>query len=186
MSRILIVDDDMNTLKSLRRLLSHAPCCVGAKIYVLSVDICNDPHAALEKARHIPYDLVLCDYRMPQMSGIALLREIRKLQPTAACLILSGYPDLNGLIAAINEIGIQRFIPKPWNDYELVTSVAQVLANRDLHLELTDPARKMDTSSLGENSPEERERKRLEAEQPGITKVNWGPDGSVILDPDNS
>ena len=181
MSRILIVDDDESILKALRRLLTMTPCTVGEQSFKLTVDLFSTPLDALEKAKHTPYDLVLSDYRMPVMNGVEFLRAFRKIQPDAARLILSGYADLNGLIAAINDAGISRFISKPWNDYELIAAIGQALALRALTLEnqrLADQAR----LAMGAISEEEIERKRLEAAEPGITHVNWGPDGSVLID----
>lgn len=181
MSRILIVDDDESILKALRRLLTLTPCSTNGETYKLTVDVFSAPREALEKARHTAYDLVLSDYRMPIMNGVQFLKAFRQIQPDAARLILSGYADLNGLIVAINEAGISRFISKPWNDYELVSTIAQVLALRELTLEnqrLADQAR----LAMGTISAEEIERKRLEAADPGITQVNWAPDGSVLLD----
>jgi two-component system probable response regulator PhcQ len=181
MSRILIVDDDESILKALRRLLSHTPCVAGDITFKLSIDLFTTPIDALEKARHTAYDLVLSDYRMPVMNGVQFLKAFREIQPDAARLILSGYADLNGLIGAINEAGITRFISKPWNDYELLSTLGQALALRELTLEnqrLADQAR----LSMGTISEEEIERKRLEAVEPGITHVTWGPDGSVLLD----
>ena len=181
MSRVLIVDDDEFILKALRRLLTITPCTAGEESYKLTVECFSSPEDALEKARHTAYDLVLSDYRMPVMNGVQFLKAFREIQPDAARLILSGYADLNGLIGAINEAGINRFISKPWNDYELVSTLGQVLALRELTLEnqrLADQAR----LTMGTISPEEIERKRLEAAEPGITQVNWGPDGSVLLD----
>ena len=181
MSRILIVDDDESILKSLRRLLSMTPCTTGEVRFTLEIDLFSSPQEALEKARHTAYDLVLSDYRMPFMNGVQFLKAFREIQPDAARLILSGYSDLNGLIGAINEAGISRFISKPWNDYELVSAIAQILALRELTLEnqrLADQAR----LAMGTISAEEVERKRLESAEPGITQVNWGPDGSVLID----
>ena len=181
MSRILIVDDDEAILKSLRRLLSMTPCMACETRFKLEIDLFSSPQEALDKARHTAYDLVLSDYRMPFMNGVQFLKAFREIQPDAARLILSGYSDLNGLIGAINEAGISRFISKPWNDYELVSSIAQILALRELTLEnqrLADQAR----LAMGTISAEEIERKRLEASEPGITQVNWGADGSVLLD----
>ena len=181
MSRVLIVDDDEFILKALRRLLTITPCTAGEEHYKLTVECFSSPENALEKARHTAYDLVLSDYRMPVMNGVQFLKAFREIQPDAARLILSGYADLNGLIGAINDAGISRFISKPWNDYELVSTLGQVLALRELTLEnqrLADQAR----LTMGTISPEEIERKRLEAAEPGITQVNWGPDGSVLLD----
>ena len=185
MSRILIVDDDEPILKALRRLLFMTPCVADGKTFKLSIDTFSSPEEALAQARHTAYDLVLSDYRMPGLNGVQFLKAVRQIQPDAARLILSGYADLNGLIGAINEAGISRFISKPWNDYELISALAQTLALRELTLEnqrLADQAR----LAAGVITAEEIERKRLEAEEPGITQVNWGPDGSVLLDDDLS
>ena len=181
MSHILIVDDDEAILKALRRVLTLTPCPVGGEVRRLKVDIFSSPEDALEQAQQTAYDLVISDYRMPGMNGVQFLKAFREIQPDAARLILSGYADLDGLIGAINEAGIIRVLSKPWNDYELVSSIGQALALRELMQEnqrLADQAR----LAMGTLSAEEFERKRLEAEEPGITKVKWGPDGSVLLD----
>ncbi len=181
MSRILIVDDEESILKALKRVLTLTPCTAADKHYKLTIDTFSSPLEALEKARHTAYDLVLSDYRMPGMDGVQLLKAVREIQPDAVRMIFSGYADLNGLIAAINEAGISRFISKPWNDYELVSALAQALALRDLMLEnqrLADQAR----LANGTISAQELEFKRLEAEEPGITHVVWDTDGSVLMD----
>ena len=133
--------------------------------------------------RHESFDLFLTDYRMPEMDGVSFLKVVKEIQPEACRLILSGYADLNALMRAVNEVGIDRFIGKPWNDYELVSAIAQSLAHRELLLEnrrLADLMR----LDIGDISPAELEATMLESVEPGITKVNWGEDGSVILDPD--
>lgn len=179
--RMMIVDDEEGILKSLRRLLIATPVSHGGVVYPVEVEIFSSPRQALERARHRAFDLFLVDYRMPEMDGVALLKEIREIQPGAVRIILSGYADLNALVGAINEAQIYRFLSKPWNDYELISTLGQALAYRDLQAEnqrLADNAR----AEQGRLSPEEVERRRLEALEPGITRVNWGPDGSVILD----
>jgi DNA-binding NtrC family response regulator len=181
MSRILIVDDEESILKALKRVLSLTPCVVGDKTYPLTVDVFSSPALALLQIDCTAYDLVLSDYRMPEMDGVQLLKAVRKIQPNAVRMILSGYADLNGLIAAINEAGISRFISKPWNDYELVSAIGQALALRELTLEnqrLADQARLVN----GTLTARDLEIKRLEAEEPGITHVVWDSDGSVLID----
>jgi DNA-binding NtrC family response regulator len=183
MSRILIVDDELAILHALQRLLRAVPCTYANMVFPLQVEIFTSPKDALHRVAQTPFDLVLTDYRMPEMDGVALLTQVRAIQPDTARLILSGYADLNVLVRAINDVEIYRFIAKPWNDYELVAAIAQALHNRDLLLEnrrLADEAR----AEIGELSAEELETKRLEALEPGITRVNWGPDGSVVLDPE--
>lgn len=181
MSRILVLDDETPILNALRRLLTRAPCMAGDTVYSLHVDCFTSPAAALVQAGAVSYDLVLCDYRMPEMDGVQFLKAFRAMQPDCARLILSGYADLDGLIAAINDAGISRFLAKPWNDYELLAAIGQALALRDLTLENQRLADEM-RLALGRITPQEAERRRLEAEEPGITRVTWGPDGSVMLD----
>jgi two-component system probable response regulator PhcQ len=183
MSRILLLDDEEPILRSLQRLLRAVPCRSGDVTFPIETELFTDPLAALERARHASFDLFLTDYRMPKMDGVEFLRQAKTIQPDSSRVILSGYADLNALLRAVNEVGIERFIAKPWNDYELITALAQCLSARALTLEnrrLADLAR----LAAGSMSAEEVERLRLEAMEPGITQVNWGPDGSVILDPE--
>jgi response regulator RpfG family c-di-GMP phosphodiesterase len=121
---------------------------------------------------------------MPEMNGVAVLRRMLELQPDCARVILSGYTDLNSLIGAINEARIDRFVGKPWNDFEFISALTQVLEIRALRMEneaLADLVR----FERGELSPAELEMKRLEQQEPGITQVQWGPDGSVVIDMDD-
>ena len=183
MSRIMLVDDEESILKSLQRLLRVAPCTYGKKTFSLEVHAFSSSVAALENARHEEYDLFLSDFRMPVMDGIEFLKGTKAVQPDAARLILSGYADLNALLRAVNEVGIERFIAKPWNDYELLSAIGQALAHRELLLENRQLANLV-RLEMGDTTPEELEAQRLEAIEPGITEVNWGPDGSVLLDPE--
>jgi response regulator RpfG family c-di-GMP phosphodiesterase len=180
-SRILIVDDEESILKALQRVLRLAPCAYGQQIFSLEVHAFASPLAALEAAQEAEFDLFMSDYRMPEMDGIEFLKAAKALQPDAARLILSGYADLNLLQRAVNEVGIARFIGKPWNDYELMSAIAQALAHRALLLENRQLANLM-RLEMGDLTPQQVEAERLEQLEPGITAVNWGPDGSVILD----
>lgn len=183
MSRILILDDEEAIVRALHRLLRLVPCTYGGRTYTLEVSTFTSPLAALQAARNEDFELFICDYRMPEMDGIEFLKAVKLIQPDAARLILSGYADLNALIRAVNEVGIERFIGKPWNDYELVLAIAQALAHHELILENRQLA-SLVRMEMGELTQQEFERERLEALEPGITKVNWGPDGSVLLDAD--
>ena len=184
MNRIMVVDDEPGVLHALRRVLRMVPCVDGSRRYQLEVDTFDSPTMAFKKATCTAYDLFIVDYKMPLMNGVEFLSAVRELQPDSQRMILSGYADLNALIGAINEANIFRFIGKPWRDFDVVAAIAQALSHRQLLLEnrrLADLAR----LNAGQLSPEELELKRLESLEPGLTKVNWGPDGSVILDDEN-
>jgi DNA-binding NtrC family response regulator len=181
--RLLIVDDEVGVLHALRRLLQVTPCTYNGVTYRPSVECFSSPIEAVARSECTAFDLFIADYRMPGMDGVAFLTAVRALQPDAARMILSGYADLNALVGAINKAQIYRFLNKPWNDYEVVSAIAQALAYRDVLREnqrLADEVR----VKQGRLSPQDLELKRLEAEEPGITRVNWGPDGSVLLDED--
>ena len=185
MSRILILDDEPAILKALQRLFRAVPCQCGAEIFTLEVHAFSCPEKALETVRTEDFDLILSDYRMPGMDGVEFLKATRGYQPDAARLILSGYADLNALVRAVNEVGIDRFIGKPWNDYELVSAIAQSLTQRNL-LQENRRLANLIRLEMGDTDPESLAREELERTAPGITKVEWGPDGSVLLTPDET
>ncbi|WP_310385690.1 response regulator [Roseateles sp.] len=173
-TRILLVDDEPHILRALQRLLRLGLPDVALETF-------TDPAAALQCAHELDFSLVISDYRMPQMSGVEFLKHLRQLQPDCARIVLSGYADLNGLMAAINEAGIMRFISKPWNDHDLLCSLSQVLRIRELDLEnrrLADLVR----LQQGQLSAQDLELRRLERLEPGITKVVWDTDGSILLE----
>lgn len=185
MYHILLVDDEQNILNALRRQLM-SPLFHGEGRCRFKVESFTSPGEALKRAGEgIPFDLVISDYRMPEMDGVTFLKSFRNIQPHAERLILSGYADLDALIGAINQAQIYRFIAKPWTDHDLLTVISQALAHHDLLLEnqrLADQVR----MQRGIISRQEMALRRLEEESPGITKVHWGPDGSVILDEEDS
>ena len=179
MKRGLLLDDEPFVLKALQRVLT-APGTSG-RLPPLQLELFTDPAEALDKARHAAYDFVIADYRMPVMTGVEFFRQLRAIQPDTVRIILSGQADLDGVIGAINIGGIHRFIAKPWDNDDLIAVLGEELANRETRLEngrLADAVR-VERGSL---TAEELERRRLEALEPGITQVNWGPDGAVLLD----
>jgi DNA-binding NtrC family response regulator len=171
-ARLLLVDDEPNVLAALRRALAAEP-------YLL--ETCTDAPTALALARDHAFDLVLTDYRMPELDGVSLLTIFRSLQPDAARLILSGTADFEGLLGAINDAQIHRFIAKPWDNAELRATLAQALAHRALLLEnrrLADELRAQRQLSARQQA----ELERLERLHPGITRVQRAPDGSILLE----
>ncbi len=123
MNRILLVDDEPNILSALKRELmlldSH-----------LCLTVSTSPLAALDMARQESFDLVIADYKMPEMDGIAFLKAFQEIQSDAMCLMLSGQLDQEHLVNAINCTHIFRFIGKPWSAQELAEVLGQARSYR--------------------------------------------------------
>lgn len=172
MTRLLLLDDEPSILKALKRTIRIPDC---------EVDIFERPEEAVAALDIHSYSLIMSDYRMPRMDGVSFLKIARERQPDAIRIILSGYTDVSGLLAAINEAEIYRFIPKPWDDLELVMTLkkaleyAELLKTNQRLLAQIDEQQKM---ILRQQS----ELHRLEEESPGITRVNRSDDGYIIID----
>lgn len=182
--RIMLVDDERGILNALRRMLESKAATEFAG-YALDIETFESPIRALERAGEVPFALVLSDYRMPEMNGVAFLARIKLLQPCAMRLILSGYADLSALIAAINEAQIHCFLSKPWVDAELRAAIQHALV---AHEQLCEQAELADLSRVqqGTMSANENELKLLAQTNPALARVNWAPDGGVLLEPEDS
>ncbi|MDD5669747.1 MAG: response regulator, partial [Candidatus Omnitrophica bacterium] len=77
-------------------------------------------------------DLVISDNRLPDMIGIDFLVKVRQLYPDTIRILITGYPDLDSAIHAINKGQVYRFIPKPWENDELNLTVRQALEYADI------------------------------------------------------
>lgn len=175
--RYLLVDDEINVLYALRRTLQQ-----HAREENVRIEIYTEPRQALARMHEVSFDLVVSDYRMPSMNGIDFLRHVKDLQPDAVRLMLSSSNAFETALGAINEAEVFRYVAKPWDISELMKILKLGLARRHQALQvrqLSDELR-ITTRPL---TPEEAELQRLEESEPGITKVNWGADGSVLIDP---
>lgn len=123
--KILCVDDEVNVLRALERLFLDD-----------NYEILTAPSGreGLELLRQSPeVQLVVSDYRMPEMNGVDFLREVRQNWPDTVRIVLSGYADTASIVSAINEGEIYKFIPKPWNDDELKVTISNALEHYFLH-----------------------------------------------------
>ncbi|GAB4301988.1 MAG: hypothetical protein Fur0034_16400 [Desulfuromonadia bacterium] len=109
---ILIVDDEPFVLRALSRLLR------GTEFTPVCVDSARE---ALEYLKMRPnVGIVLADYRMPGKNGVDLLSEVYRIDPLIRRVIFSGFADFETILAAINAGHVHKFIPKPWDDQELL------------------------------------------------------------------
>jgi putative nucleotidyltransferase with HDIG domain len=117
-TKILLVDDEINITKALRRLLREV------ETYVIQTAH-SGPEALELLAQEPDIGVIISDQRMPEMTGVEFLRQAREQAPDAVRMLLTGYADIDASIAAINEGAVFRYLSKPWQDNELLRTVAE-------------------------------------------------------------
>jgi diguanylate cyclase (GGDEF)-like protein/PAS domain S-box-containing protein len=111
---ILVVDDDVDTLSALHRLLRRD------NYRVLTA---ATPDEAFELLALYRVQVVMCDQRMPAMSGTEFLSKVKEMYPDTMRIILSGHTGVQTVLDSINRGSIYKFYTKPWNDAELRDNV---------------------------------------------------------------
>jgi len=122
-ARILCVDDEPSILSALRRVF---------RPHGYTVFVANSGAEGLAVLEQEAIDVVVSDMRMPEMDGAQFLERVFERWPATKRILLTGYADASATIAAINRGKIWRYVAKPWNDDELVLTVQQALAHRQL------------------------------------------------------
>ncbi len=117
-ARVLFVDDDERILNALRAIFRNRHQVFTAR---------SAAHA-LELVRRFGMHVVVADQRMPQTTGVELLREVKAISPGTVRMLLTGYSDLAAIVGAVNEGEIFRYLRKPWDNLELQADVADAVA----------------------------------------------------------
>lgn len=112
---LLIVDDEEDVLLSLRSMFRR-------EFHVVTTPRARDAFPLIE-AHGV--NIVISDQRMPDMNGVEFLELVAKQFPDVVRLMITGYADLNSVIAAVNQGHVFRYIAKPWDPPELQAAVGQ-------------------------------------------------------------
>jgi signal transduction histidine kinase len=115
---VLLVDDEQLNLRVLRGFLEER----------WDVHEATSGAQALEIAARVPLDVVVADQRMPGMTGVELLEELRRRRPDVAGIVLTAFADMQALESAINRANVFRFMRKPWDPGEMIEVVEQATA----------------------------------------------------------
>jgi response regulator RpfG family c-di-GMP phosphodiesterase len=124
---ILIVDDEIGPRESLRMILKP-------NYNVFAVENGN---AAIQMIQQTEMDVVTLDLKMPGISGIDTLKEIRVIDPDVMVIIITGYGTLKSAIEAIR-YGVFDYIPKPFNVPEIMCIIDKSIQRRKLNLKVKE------------------------------------------------
>lgn len=114
--RILICDDEEGVREALRLILEED--------YDLS--FATTGSEAIKKVKREPTDLVILDIKMPRMSGLETLKEIKKISPDTKVIIASGYKSVEAASEAIKN-GASDYIVKPFDSKEVLKKINTVV-----------------------------------------------------------
>jgi two-component system NtrC family sensor kinase len=120
---LLLVDDDEHVRRALKRVLKRSGCRLLEA---------GDAEEALRILEGEPVHVVVSDYRMPGMSGVAFLREVKERWPLAQRVLLTGQADTSAIEEAVNRSEIFRFIWKPWDDAHLLVTIQSAIDQYEL------------------------------------------------------
>ncbi|MDH5573619.1 MAG: response regulator [Gammaproteobacteria bacterium] len=121
---LLLVDDEENILRSLRRVLRRE----GYQILLAN----SGAEGLRQLDAHPDVGVILSDQRMPEMTGVEFLSQVRETFPNIVRMVLSGYTDLNTVTEAINQGSIYKFLTKPWDDELLQANVEEAFRYYEL------------------------------------------------------
>ncbi len=83
---------------------------------------------ALEILQQHPIHVIMSDQRMPEMTGVQLMHRVKTEHPEAIRIVFTGYADIRAVVDAINNVGLYRYITKPWDPDELIDVLHQAAA----------------------------------------------------------
>ncbi len=111
------MDDSANTLEVLKRNLQSG----GYEVYT-----CQAVAEALPLLEELDIDLVITDFRMPQATGLDLIKHVRDNHQHTEIMMITGYPSIPGAVKAIKD-GAGEYLAKPFTTDELLTAVQRIV-----------------------------------------------------------
>lgn len=121
--RVLLIEDDPNTAKSIEMMLTHA------NLNVYSTDMGEE---GIDLAKLYDYDLILLDVNLPDINGYEVLRHLRLARITTPILILSGSDDTESKIRGFG-FGADDFLTKPFHREELIARIHAIIRRSKGH-----------------------------------------------------
>ena len=120
--KVLAVDDDPVTCSILQRILDKCDC---------RHEIMRSGPEALQRIEKEKYDLLITDLKMPDVDGIALLKEVRKKSTDTLVIMITGFSTVESAVEAM-KLGAYDYIRKPIDPDELLLVIERALENKML------------------------------------------------------
>ncbi len=136
MHKLLLVDDDPDVLATLRRNFRRKYTTLTASGGAQAIEIIDTESV----------DLIICDQRMPDITGDQVLQYAYQQKPEAIRILLTGYTDMDSLVKCINDARIYKYVSKPWEPESLQLTVQRALESLDLKRQLDSAHQQLATA----------------------------------------
>lgn len=113
----LVIDDEQIVLDSVSEILTNEN---------YEVDVSLSGREGLDWAIERPYDVVLTDIRMPDIGGMRVLRDVKRVKPSLPVIIITGYATVKSAVQGM-KLGAADYIEKPFEPEELIDAVGRAL-----------------------------------------------------------
>ncbi|HHI02952.1 MAG TPA: sigma-54-dependent Fis family transcriptional regulator, partial [candidate division Zixibacteria bacterium] len=120
--RILLADDD----DALRRVIQYKLEQEGYEVSTV-----NDGEKALDELKSGQFDLVLSDIKMPKLTGVQLLEQVKKIQPSLEVILMTAFADVSQAVRAV-KLGAFDYLTKPFEDDQLLIAIEKALKYKKL------------------------------------------------------
>jgi len=164
---LLLVDDEPNILKALKRLLRRDG---------YTILLAGGGGEALQILESESVNVIVSDHRMPGMTGIEFLAKVKARFPDITRIALSGFSDLDTITEAINEGNIYKFLAKPWDDAQIRTTIKEAFEQNELRLENSRLAEELTVANA------RLMQKNIETSSLLEQVVNHNSDGIIVVD----
>ncbi len=168
---LLLVDDEERVLRTLKSLFR-----AEYKVFATT-----DGNEALTIARQNKIHVIVSDQRMPIMTGVEVLRNMKQISPNTMRILLTGYSDLAAIVGSVNEGEIYRYINKPWVPEELERVVKEA-AETALSLETLSTSTENRSDTLRAEQPAGAIRQPKMA----VAESNGSRPGLLVVDDDKT
>lgn len=124
---LLIVDDEKNIINALKRLFWDAEFEIAAV---------SSAEQALEVIQQHRVQVLLSDYKMPGMTGIELIQQVKRQDSRVICMLLTGYSEVADIDTSLKDLmnkGVSKLIEKPWKDSDIKRNILEAFDLYDIN-----------------------------------------------------
>ncbi len=133
MSRILVIDDERSIRNTLKDILEYEK---------YEVELAEDGIKALDKVKSAPYDVILCDIKMPGIDGIEVLEKLMEIVPDTPVVMISGHGNIDTAVESIKK-GAFDYIEKPLDLNRLLITIRHAMDRTNLVAETKNLKKKV-------------------------------------------